>query len=172
MVVILPFIRNICMYIFGHSGDQNVFLCCSVTKLGPTLCGSKDCSTPGSSVFHCLLIVKLVSIESVMPPNHLILCCPLSPPALNLSQHRCLSQWVRCLHQVVKVLELQHQSFQWTFRVGLLYDWLVLSPCCPRDSQESSPAPQFESINFLALSLLYGPALTSVHDYWKNHSFD
>ena len=45
------------------------------------------------------------------------------------------------------------------------------SPCCPRDSQESSPAPQFKSINFLALSLLC-PTLTSVHDYWKNRSFD
>ena len=46
------------------------------------------------------------------------------------------------------------------------------SSCCPRDSQESSPAPEFESINSLALSLFYGLALTSVHDYWKNHSFD
>ena len=44
-------------------------------------------------------------------------------------------------------------------------DWLVLSPCCPRDSQESSPAPQSKSINSLALSLLYGPTLTSIHDY-------
>ena len=51
-------------------------------------------------------------------------------------------------------------------------DWLVWSPCCPRDSQESSPAPEFKSINSLALSLLYGPTFTSVHDYWKNHSFD
>ena len=42
----------------------------------------------------------------------------------------------------------------------------------PRNSQESSPAPQFESINFSVLSLLYGPTLTSVCDYWKNHSFD
>ena len=41
-----------------------------------------------------------------------------------------------------------------------------------RESQESSPAPQFESINSSALSLLYGPPLTSVHDYWKNYSFD
>ena len=49
--------------------------------------------------------------------------------------------------------------------------WLVWSPCSPRDSQESSPAPQFESINSTALSLLYSPTLTSVHDYWKNHSF-
>ena len=46
-----------------------------------------------------------------------------------------------------------------------------LSPCCPRDSQESS-APQSESINFLVLIFLYGPTLTSIHDYWKNHSCD
>jgi len=58
-----------------------------------------------------------------------------------------------------QVLELQHQSFQWTFRVDFLQDWLVWSPCSPRDSQESSPASQFESINSLALSLLYGPIL-------------
>ena len=43
---------------------------------------------------------------------------------------------------------------------------------CPRDSQESSLAPQFESVNSSMLSLLYGPTLTSIHDYWKNHSFD
>ena len=48
---------------------------------------------------------------------------------------------------------------------------LVWSPCSPRDSQESFPASQFESINYLTLSLLYDPTLTSVHDYQKNHSF-
>ena len=41
-----------------------------------------------------------------------------------------------------------------------------------RDSQESSPTSQFKSINSFVLSFLYGPALTSIHDYWKNHSFD
>ena len=46
------------------------------------------------------------------------------------------------------------------------------SPCSPRDSQESSPTLQFESTNFWALSLLYGPIVTSIHDYWKNQSFD
>ena len=51
-------------------------------------------------------------------------------------------------------------------------DGLVGSPCSPRDSQECSAASQFESINSSVLSLLYGPALTSVHDYWKNHTFD
>ena len=51
-------------------------------------------------------------------------------------------------------------------------DWLIWSPCNPRDSQESSSAPQFKSINSVAPSLLYGPTLTFINDYWKNHSFD
>ena len=52
------------------------------------------------------------------------------------------------------------------------WDGLVGSPCCPRDSQASSPTPQFKSINSLVISFLYSPTLTSMHDYWKNHSFD
>ena len=81
--------------------------------------------------------------------------------------------WVGPSHLVAKVLELllQHQSFQWIFRVDFLLDWLVWSPYCPRDSQESSPA-QFKSINSLALSFLYGTTLTSRHDYWKNQNFN
>ena len=50
--------------------------------------------------------------------------------------------------------------------------WMVESPCSPRDSQESSPTPQFKSINSLALSFLHSPSLTSIHDHWKNHSLD
>ena len=96
-----------------------------------------------------------------------------SPPAFNLSQHQTLFQWVSSLHQVAKVLEFQfqHQSFQWMFRTDFLYDSLVWS-CCLRGSQESSPIPQFKSINSSALSFLYGPTLTSIHGYWKNHIFD
>ena len=90
---------------------------------------------------------------------------PLSSPspALNLSQHQGLFQWVGCLRQVAEVLELQlqHQSFQWIFRTDFLQDGLVGSPCNPRDSQESYPAPQFKSINSWVLRLLYGPTLTS-----------
>ena len=51
-------------------------------------------------------------------------------------------------------------------------DGLVGSPCSPRDSQESSPTPQSKSITSSVLSFLYGPILTSIHDYWKNHSLD
>ena len=111
-------------------------------------------------------------VSDAIQPSH-----PLSspsPPAFNPSQHQGLFQWVNSSHEVAKVLEfqLQHQSFQWTPRTDLLQDGLVGSPCSPRDSQESSPAPQLKSINSSALSLLYGPTLTSIHDHWRNHSFD
>ena len=83
-------------------------------------------------------------------------------------------QAVSSSHQVAKVLELQlqHQSFQWIFRTGFLWDLLVGSPCSPRDSEESSSTPQFKIINSLVLSFLYNPILTSIHNYWKNYSFD
>ena len=71
------------------------------------------------TIFQSLL--KLTSIESMMPPNHLILS-PSSPPALNLSQHQSLFQWVGSSHQAAKILELQfqHQSFQWITRINFL----------------------------------------------------
>ena len=52
------------------------------------------------------------------------------------------------------------------------FGWLIWSLCCPRDSQESSPTPQFKSINSSVLRLLYSPTLTFIHDSWKNRSFD
>ena len=64
-------------------------------------------------------------------------------------------------------LQLQHQSFQWIFRTDFLQDCLVWSPCCPSDSQESSPAPHCERISSFAPTLLYGPAPTRVHDTGK-----
>ena len=81
---------------------------------------------------------------------------PSSPSALNLSQHQGLFQWVGCSHQMTKILELQfqHQSFHWKFRVDFPYNWLVWSPCCPRDFQESSPPLQFEGINSLVFSFM------------------
>ena len=93
-------------------------------------------------------------------------------PAFNLSQHQDLFQWVGSSFQVARVLEVQHQYFQWIVRVDFLCDWLIWSPCCPRNSEESSPALQFKSINFSVLSFLYGSTFTSVHDYRKNHRFD
>jgi len=128
-------------------------------------------SMPGLPVHHQLPEFTQTHVHRVgdaIQPSH-----PLSspsPPAPNPSQHQGLSQWVNSSHQVAKVLEfqLQHQSFQWTARTNLLQNGLLGSPCSPRDSQESSPTPQFKSINSSALSFLYSPTLTSIHDHWKN----
>ena len=74
--------------------------------------------------------------------------------AFNLSQHQGLFKWVSCLHQMAKLLEfqLQHQSIQWIFRTDFLEDWLVRSPCSPREFQESFQTPQFKSISSSVLS--------------------
>ena len=94
--------------------------------------------------------------------------CPQSFPA---SGSFPVSQFFTSGSHVLE-LQLQHQFFQWIFKVDFLLDWLIWPPWSPRDSQECSPAPQLKGVNSLALSLLYGPTLTSIHDYWKNHSFD
>ena len=133
------------------------------------------CSIPGHPVHQQLPEFTQTCVHWVgdaIQPSHALLFH--SPPALNLSQHQCLFKWVSSSHEVAKVLEfqLQHQSFQRTPRPDLLNNGLVGSPCSPRDSQESSPTPQFKSINSLVLSFLYSSTLTSIHDHWKNHSLD
>ena len=146
--------------------------CCSVAHSCPTLCDPIDCSTRGFPVLHHLPELAQTHVHSVsdaIQPSHPL----LSPsPAFNLSQHQDLFQWVSSSHDKVLEFQLQHQSFQWWIvRVDFLLDWLT-NTCSPKDSQETSPTPQFKSINSSALSLLYGPTLTSSHEYWKNHSFD
>jgi len=130
-------------------------------------------STPGLPLHHQLPESTQTHVHRVgddIQPFH-----PLSspsPPALNLSQHQGLLNWISSSHQVAKVLEfqLQHQSFQRTPRTDLLQDALVGSPCSSRDSQESSPTPQFKSINSLPFSFLYSPTLTSIHQIRSDQS--
>ena len=101
-----------------------------------------DYTTPSHPIHYQLLELTqphVYWVGDAIQPSH-----PLSfpsPPTFNLSQRQGLFQWVSSLHQVAKVLEfqLQHQSFQWIFSTDLLQDELVGSPCCTRDSQESSP---------------------------------
>ena len=116
-------------------------------------------------------LLKIMSIESVIPSKHLIFCLPISPPAFSISQHQSLFQSLP-FHPVAKILELQHQSLQWIFRVDFTLDLLVLSPYCPRDCQKSSSALHFEGINSSTLSVFYCPVLTPIQEYRKNHSFD
>ena len=146
----------------------------SVAQSCPTLCTPMDCSMPGFPVLHHLPKIAQTHVHWVsdaIQPSHPILSP--SNPAFNLSQHRGLFQWVGSSHQVAKALELQlqHQSFQWIFRIGLLWiDWFGL--LAVQGTQQSSPTPQFKSINSSALGFLYSPTLTSIHDYWKNHNLN
>ena len=90
----------------------------SVSQSCLILCDPMDCSAPGLPVQKAIAnswsLFKLMSIESMMPSNHPILCHPPSPPAFSLSQHQGLFHGVSSLHQVAKGLEFQlkHQSFQ------------------------------------------------------------
>ena len=120
--------------------------CCSIANSCPTLNSPVDCSGPGFPVLHCLLAFAQTHVhwvgDAIQPSNSLLL--PTSP-ALNLFQHQGLFQRVSSSHQVAKGLELQlqHQTFQWIFRVAFLHYWLVWSLCCLRDSQESYPKSEF-----------------------------
>ena len=119
--------------------------CCSVTQ---------SCllfATPWTAAYRGSLFL---TISQSLPKFMFILSVaiqlshPLMPSSsiLNLSQYHILFQWVVC-YQMTKIqeLQLQHQYFQWIFRVDLPYDWLVWSPCYPRDFQESSLAPQLKA---------------------------
>ena len=104
------------------------------------------CSNGCPSSCWCLSTIS----SSVIPFSSCLQSCPASG-SFPMSQFS---------HQVAKVLELQHQSFQWISRTEFLQDWLVSSPCSPRDSQESSPKPKFKSMDSSAFSFLYSPTLT------------
>ena len=116
-------------------------------------------------------LLKLMSIESVMSSNHLILCGSLLLLPSTYPSIRVFSNEL-----ALRIRWPKYWSFSFNIRPSSEYSGLIffdLLASNSRDSQKSSPSPQFESINSLvALSLLYGPALTSVHDYFKNHSFD
>ena len=87
-----------------------------------------DCSTPGLSVHHQLLeFTQLMSTESVMPSNYLILCPSPSPPTFSLSQHQGLFKWISSLHQVAEVLEFSFSISPFNEYPGLIsfrMDWL------------------------------------------------
>ena len=123
--------------------------CCWVIRSCPTPCDPMNCSTPGFAVLYHLLYFAQTHVHWV---SDAIQPCPLLPLS---SCPLSLFQWIGSSCQVVKVLELQHQSFQWVFSVDIKSINPKRSPCCPRDSQESSPATQFKTIKSSVLSLLY-----------------
>ena len=146
----------------------------SVTQLCLTLCDSMDCSMPGFPVHHQLLELTQAHVtESVMPSNHLILSRPflLLPsifPSIRVFSNK----------SVLHIRWPKYWSFSFSISPSNEYSGLISSRMVWFDflaiqgTLESSPTPQFKSINSLVLSFLYSPVLTIIHDYWKNHSFD
>ena len=145
----------------------------SVSQSCPTLCDPMNHSTPGLPVHHQLPEFTQTHVHRVsdaMQPSH-----PLSspsPPAPSPSQHQTLFQWVNLHMRWPKYwsFSILKHSLQRNPRADLLQNGLVGSSCSPRDSQESSPTPQFKSIDSSALSLLHSPTLRT----WplENHSLD
>ena len=129
------------------------------------------CQASLSTISQSLLI--LMSIESVIPSSQLILCCPLSscPQSFPISWSFPVSRLFTSGSQRIEAsasASVLTMNIQDSFPLELT----GVSLFCLRDFQESFQAPNFKSICSLALSPLSGPTLTSVHDYWKNHSFD
>ena len=129
------------------------------------------CSMPGLPVIHYLSEFAQTCIHWVgdaIQPSHPLL--PSSLPALNLSKNR--------IFPMSRLFTSGGQSTGTSASVPSMniQDWFSLEltglTLLQEESLESSPTPQFKSINSLVLSLFNGPALTSIHDYRKNHSFD
>ena len=153
------------LFVWGFPAAELTGCCyCRVAQSYLTLCNPMDCSTPGLPVYHQLpesTQTHVHCVSDAIQPFH-----PLStpsPPALNLFQHQDLFQWMGSSHQVAKFIGVSASASVLPMNIQ---DWFPL-----RVTVLISPAPQFESINSSVLSLLYGPTFTSVHDYWKNHSF-
>ena len=148
--------------------------CCSVTHSCPTLCDPMDCSMPGFPLHHQLLELAQTQVHWVteaIQPSH-----PLSspsPPTFNLSQYQGLFQWVGSSHQVASTgasssaLVLLMNIQDW-FSSGLTSLICLLSR---RLSRVFSGTTVWRN-QFFGAQCFYCPALTSVHDYWKNYSFD
>ena len=126
------------------------------------------------SITNSQSLLKLTSIESVMPFNHLILCHPflLSPsifPSIRVFSNESVGhiRWPKYWSFSFSISPSNEHSGVISFRIDWL-DFLAVQGAL----KESSPTLQLKSINSSALSFLYSPTLTSIHDYWKNHSFD
>ena len=132
-----------------------------------------DCNTSGFPVLYYQSLLKFMSIELVMLFNHLshslapFPFCPQSsyPASGSFPMSWLFASGGQSIGTSASVLPMNIQGW-------FPLNRLIGSPCNPKDSQESLPTPQFKSINSSVLSFLYSPALTSIHDYLKNHSFD
>ena len=147
------------------------FCCCSVAKSCATLWDTMDCSTKGFSFTLSLSLLKLISSELVMLSKHLILCHPFSsclqsfPGSGSFPVSQLFTSGGQSIGASASVLSMNIQDW---FPLGFT-GFISLHS---RKLSEFLPMSQFKSINSSVLNLIYGPTLTPVYDYWKNHSLD
>ena len=138
-------------------------------------CDPMNCSTPGLPVYHQLLELAQTHIHLlVMPSNHLILCrhlflLPSIFPSIRVfsSESVLYIRWPKYWSFSFGISPSNEYSGLISFRM----DWLDLL-AVQGTLKSLLPTPQFKSIHSSAISFLYSPTLKSIHDYWKNHSFD
>ena len=121
------------------------------------------------SITNSWSLLQLMSIELLMPsiqPSHPVVSFSSYLQSFPASGAFLMSQLFTSGGESIAA------SASASVRLMNIQDWLVWSLCSPKDSQVASPTPQFKNINTLMLSFLYSPTLTSIHDYWENHSFD
>ena len=146
----------------------------SVTQSCLTLCNPIDSSTPGFPVHHQLPELALTHVHWVsdaIQPSHPTIssfssCLQSFPPSGSFPMSRLFALGGQSNRASSSTSVLPMNIQEW-FPLGSTDLISLLSK-----GLSSIPTPQFKSINSLALSILYGPTLTSIHDYWKNHSFD
>ena len=146
----------------------------SVAQPCLTLCDPMNHSTPGLPVHHrSWSLPKLMSIESVMPSSHLILCHPLPllppiPPSIRVFPKESTLPWGgQTIGVSASASVLWMNTQDWS-----PLEWTGLDLLAVQGTFKSSPTPQFKSINSLVLSFLHSLTLTSIHNHWKNHSLD
>ena len=133
--------------------------------------------TPRTTALQASLSItkswSLLKLKAVMPPNHLILCHPLLFlssifPSIRVFSNELVFRirWPKYWSFIFSISPSNEYSGLISFRM----DWLDV--LAVHETLKSSPTPQFKSINSTVLSFLYGAILTTIHDYWKNHSFD
>ena len=166
-------LKNVTEYTCIHIHPSVQFS--SVAQSHLILCVPMDFSTPGLPVHHQLPKFTQTHVHwvgdaipatssSVVPFSS----CPQSLPA---SESFPMGQLFAWGGQSIGVWALASVLAKNTHDWSPL-EWTSGSPCSPRDSQDSSPTPQFKSINFSVLTFLHSPTITSIHDHWKNHSLD
>ena len=140
-----------------HTSFRNLFFKCSVVSNSLHL---MDCSPPGSSIY---IILQARILEWA---THSLLQGIFPTQGSNPGLLHC--RWILYQLSYQEMIFKRNKVFVCRTRMNI-QDWFL---CSPRDSQESSPTPQFKSTSSSVLSLLHSPTLTSIHDHWKNHSLD